>query len=187
MKTNLVSIAVFHLSLCMAVASYCVLPAPLHADKKKVTVYPRRKPVAQSSVKAAETPSCDCSQAVQAAKTPPAVLAREPAPAAPAYESSDRERVMQFSLAETGEGRGESPKAEPAVVVSKKTPSRERIQKIAVFPTTPFEVYTIYTSLAVFWVVLIGLVIIIKMKLSEIERIQKLGIHKEDINAPLLH
>jgi hypothetical protein len=89
--------------------------------------------------------------------------------------------------AEVGNSQIESVKTNPAVVVSKKTPSQERIQKIAVFPTTPFEVYTIYMSLAVFWAVLIGLVIIIKMKLAEIERIQKLGIHKEDINAPLLH
>ena len=59
-------------------------------------------------------------------------------------------------------------------------------EKIPVFPTTPVEVYTIYTSLAVFWLAIIGLIVVIKMKLNEIERIQKLGIDKEDSNAPML-
>ena len=59
-------------------------------------------------------------------------------------------------------------------------------EKIPVFPTGPVEVYTIYTSLAVFWLAIIGLIVVIKMKINEIERIQKLGIDKEDANAPLL-
>jgi hypothetical protein len=58
--------------------------------------------------------------------------------------------------------------------------------KVPVFPTTPVDVYAIYTSLAVFWLAIIGLIVVIKMKLNEIERIQKLGIDKEDENAPLL-
>jgi hypothetical protein len=58
--------------------------------------------------------------------------------------------------------------------------------KIPVFPTTPVDVYTIYTSLAVFWLAVIGLIVVIKMKLNEIERIQKLGIDKENNDAPLL-
>jgi hypothetical protein len=60
-------------------------------------------------------------------------------------------------------------------------------EKIPVFPTTPVEVYAIYTSLAVFWLAIIGLIVVIKMKLNEIERIQKLGIDKEDENAPVLN
>lgn len=59
-------------------------------------------------------------------------------------------------------------------------------EKTPVFPTIPVEVYTIYTSLAVFWLAIIGLIVIIKMKLNEIERIQKLGIDKDDKDAPLL-
>ncbi len=59
-------------------------------------------------------------------------------------------------------------------------------EKIPVFPTTPVDVYTIYTSLAVFWLAIIGLIVVIKMKLNEIERIQKLGIDKEDSNAQML-
>ena len=59
-------------------------------------------------------------------------------------------------------------------------------EKIPVFPTTPVDIYAIYTSLAVFWLAIIGLIVVIKMKLNEIERIQKLGIDKEDTHIPLL-
>jgi hypothetical protein len=59
-------------------------------------------------------------------------------------------------------------------------------EKIHVFPTTPVDVYAIYTSLAIFWLAIIGLIVVIKMKLNEIERIQKLGIDREDYNAPML-
>jgi hypothetical protein len=59
-------------------------------------------------------------------------------------------------------------------------------EKIPVFPTTPVDIYAIYTSLAIFWLAIIGLIVVIKMKLNEIERIQKLGIDKEDPHTPLL-
>ena len=59
-------------------------------------------------------------------------------------------------------------------------------EPIAVFPTTSVNVYAIYTSLIIFWVAIISLIVIIKMKLQEIERIQKLGIDKEESGAPLL-
>jgi hypothetical protein len=59
-------------------------------------------------------------------------------------------------------------------------------EKILVFPGKPVEAYTIYTSLAVFWFAIIGLIVVIKMKLNEIERIQKLGIDKENPHTPLL-
>ncbi len=60
-------------------------------------------------------------------------------------------------------------------------------EKISVFPTTPVEVYTIYASLAVFWLAIIALIVIIKMKLNEIERIQKLGIDEEHEDTPILN
>jgi hypothetical protein len=59
-------------------------------------------------------------------------------------------------------------------------------EKIPVFPTATVDVYAVYTSLAVLWLAIIGLIVVIKMKLNEIERIQKLGIDKEDENAPIL-
>jgi len=59
-------------------------------------------------------------------------------------------------------------------------------EKIPVFPTTPVEAYTVYGSLALFWLAIIVLIIVIKMKLNEIERIKKLGIDMEDTDALLL-
>ncbi len=59
-------------------------------------------------------------------------------------------------------------------------------EKIAVFPTTPYYAYIAYECLAVFWVGILGLLVIIRMKLREIERVQKLGMDQEDPNAPLL-
>ncbi len=55
-----------------------------------------------------------------------------------------------------------------------------------VFPNNSVEAYTIYTSLAIFWLAIIGLIVVIKMKLNEIERIQKMGINKEDPHTHLL-
>jgi hypothetical protein len=59
-------------------------------------------------------------------------------------------------------------------------------EKIAVFPTAPYYAYIVYESLAVFWVAILGLLVIIRMKLLEIERIQEMGVEREDQDAPLL-
>ena len=59
-------------------------------------------------------------------------------------------------------------------------------EQIAVLPTAPYYLYIIYESLTVFWVGILGLLVIIRMKLREIERIQALGVDKEDQDAPLL-
>jgi hypothetical protein len=40
--------------------------------------------------------------------------------------------------------------------------------------------------LSVFWIAVIGLIVIIRMKLREIERIQEMGEDREESNAPLL-
>lgn len=62
----------------------------------------------------------------------------------------------------------------------------EKINKIEVFPPTPYDGYIIYESLAVFWLFIIGLIVIIRMKLREIERTQELGVEEEDPDAPVL-
>jgi hypothetical protein len=62
----------------------------------------------------------------------------------------------------------------------------EKAEKIAVFPTVPYDGYIIYQSLAIFWLFIIGLLVILRMKLREIERTQALGLDEEDTNAPLL-
>ena len=59
-------------------------------------------------------------------------------------------------------------------------------EKIPVFPTTQVEAYTIYASLAFLWLGIIWLIVVIKMKLNEIERIQKLGIDEENSETPIL-
>lgn len=43
-----------------------------------------------------------------------------------------------------------------------------------------------YENLALFWIGIIGLVVIIRMKLKEIERIQLLGINEEEKDPPVL-
>ena len=53
-------------------------------------------------------------------------------------------------------------------------------QAIEVFPSTPFYQYIIYENLVIFWIAIIGLIVIIGMKLREIERVQKLGLDKTD-------
>jgi hypothetical protein len=64
--------------------------------------------------------------------------------------------------------------------------AEKAVEKISVFPSTPYEGYIVYESLAVFWLFIVSLLIIIRMKLREIERIQALGVDKEDQDAPLL-
>jgi len=65
-------------------------------------------------------------------------------------------------------------------------PAAEKIAKIAVFPTAPYYIFIVYESLAVFWVAILGLLVIIRMKLREIERVQEMGADREDPDAPLL-
>jgi hypothetical protein len=62
----------------------------------------------------------------------------------------------------------------------------EKAAKIAVLPEAPYYLYIAYECLAVFWVGILGLLVIIRMKLREIERIQALGVDEEDPDAPLL-
>jgi len=62
----------------------------------------------------------------------------------------------------------------------------EKVQKIDIFPPTPYDGYIIYESLALFWLLIIGLIVVIRMKLREIERVQELGLEGEDPDAPLL-
>ncbi len=58
--------------------------------------------------------------------------------------------------------------------------------KIDIFPTVPYERFIVYQNLIIFWLGIIGLIVIIKMKLREIERIQKMGIDKEEKDIPVL-
>ncbi len=57
---------------------------------------------------------------------------------------------------------------------------------IELSPPGSYDRYIIYESLAIFWVAIIGLIVIIRMKLKEIERTQSLGLDEERSNIPLL-
>ncbi|HOV90172.1 MAG TPA: hypothetical protein PKW07_05605 [Syntrophorhabdaceae bacterium] len=59
-------------------------------------------------------------------------------------------------------------------------------EKIEVFPSAPYDRFIIYQTLIFFWIGIIGLIVIIRMKLKEIERIQDMGIHREEKDIPLL-
>ena len=48
------------------------------------------------------------------------------------------------------------------------------------------ERFFIYENLALFWIGIVGLIVIIRMKLKEIERTQALGADKEEKDAPTL-
>ncbi len=74
----------------------------------------------------------------------------------------------------------------PAVSAAAEQAAVKAAAKIAVLPEAPYYLYIVYQILAVFWVGILGLLVIIRMKLREIERIQALGVDKEDPDAPLL-
>ena len=74
----------------------------------------------------------------------------------------------------------------PALSAAAEKTAEKVAEKIAVFPTAPYYMYIVYECLAVFWVGILGLLVIIRMKLREIERIQALGVEEEDPDAPLL-
>jgi hypothetical protein len=59
-------------------------------------------------------------------------------------------------------------------------------EQVAVSPTGLIDRVHMYQNLALLWAAIIGLIIIIKLKLKEIERIQKMGIDKDDKDAPIL-
>ncbi len=58
--------------------------------------------------------------------------------------------------------------------------------KVDVFPTVSYDRFIVYQNLIIFWIGIVGLIVIIKMKLREIERTQKMGIDKEEKDIPVL-
>jgi len=79
------------------------------------------------------------------------------------------------------------PPALPAVLLGLLfSTSATAAEQIPVFPTTPYDGYIIYEILAVFWIAIISLIVVIRMKLREIERTQALGADREEKDAPLL-
>ena len=58
--------------------------------------------------------------------------------------------------------------------------------KIEVFPPTGYDQATVYLNLGLFWAGIIGLVIILRLKLRELERVQKMEREEAEKAAPLL-
>lgn len=58
--------------------------------------------------------------------------------------------------------------------------------KIDVSPAAPYDRFIVYQNLIIFWIGIIGLIVIIALKLREITRIQKMGIDKEEKDIPIL-
>ncbi len=56
----------------------------------------------------------------------------------------------------------------------------EAKKSMEVFPSNPFYQYIIYENLVIFWLAIIGLLVIIRMKLREIKRVQKMGLHDRE-------
>jgi len=57
---------------------------------------------------------------------------------------------------------------------------QEAKKAIEVFPSTPYYQFIIYENLAVFWIAIIGLIVILRMKLREIEKRQRMGLDREE-------
>ena len=59
-------------------------------------------------------------------------------------------------------------------------------QNIDLFPTTLYDRYTAYSMLAFFWIAIIGLIVIIRMKLREARRLRDLEIDRKEKDVPFL-
>jgi hypothetical protein len=59
-------------------------------------------------------------------------------------------------------------------------------EKIELSPSAPYDRFIIFQNLAIFWIAIIGLIVLIRLKLKEIERVQGLGLTKEEPDVPFL-
>jgi hypothetical protein len=57
---------------------------------------------------------------------------------------------------------------------------------IDVFPPTGYDQATVYLNLAMFWAGIIGLVVLLRLKLRELERVQRMERVEAEKAAPLL-
>ena len=57
---------------------------------------------------------------------------------------------------------------------------------IEIFPQSAYDSSTIYVNLTLFWGVVLGLIVTVKLKLREIERIQQMDTKEDEDKTPLL-
>jgi hypothetical protein len=56
----------------------------------------------------------------------------------------------------------------------------------AVFPTVNYDRHIVYQSLTLFWLGILGILVIIRMKLKEVERVQKMALDEPKNHIPCL-
>jgi len=61
-----------------------------------------------------------------------------------------------------------------------------RAPVIDVFPPTGYDQATVYLNLGMFWAGIIGLIILLRLKLRELERVQEMEREEAEKAAPLL-
>jgi hypothetical protein len=59
-------------------------------------------------------------------------------------------------------------------------------EKLELSPSASYDRFIIFQNLAIFWIAIIGLIVLIRLKLKEIERVQSLGLTKEESDVPFL-
>jgi hypothetical protein len=59
-------------------------------------------------------------------------------------------------------------------------------EKIALIPPSAYDRAAIYLNLALFWVGIIVLIVLIRLKLHEIERVQAMDAGRDDEHIPML-
>jgi len=59
-------------------------------------------------------------------------------------------------------------------------------EKINLLPPSAYDRSAIYLNLALFWLAIIVLVVLIRLKLREAERLQKMDSHTDDEKIPML-
>ena len=67
-----------------------------------------------------------------------------------------------------------------------RAPSLWAQTKIDIFPPTGYDQATVYLNLGLFWAGIIGLLILLRLKLRELERVQKMEREEAEKAAPLL-
>lgn len=66
------------------------------------------------------------------------------------------------------------------------TPGLAAEKQIDIFPASPYDQSTIYLNLLLFWLLIAGVVVVLWLKLREIERVQKMDKTKKQLDIPFL-
>ena len=59
-------------------------------------------------------------------------------------------------------------------------------ERIELSPSAPYDRFIIFQNLTIFWLAVIGLIVIIRLKTKEIKRVQGLGLKEKEERIPSL-